>query len=63
VQNADLVLSLGSRLSVCSTGHEYGKFAREARTIVVDIDPEEHRKDRSVHQCRRRQIPAAISAN
>lgn len=44
VQNADLVISLGSRLSVSSTGHEYDKFAREARLLVVDIDPVEHSK-------------------
>ncbi len=44
IQNADLVLVLGSRLSVSSTGHEYSKFAREAKTIVVDIDPAEHQK-------------------
>lgn len=45
VQNADLILVLGSRLSVSSTGHEYRAFAREARVVVVDIDPEEHRKN------------------
>lgn len=44
VQNADLVLSLGCRLSVSTTGHEYTNFAREAKIVVVDIDPEEHRK-------------------
>jgi len=44
VQNADLVLSIGSRLSVSSTGHEYKNFAREAKIIVVDIDKEEHKK-------------------
>lgn len=45
VQNADLVIAIGSRLSVSSTGHEYSKFAREARIIVVDIDPIEHKKN------------------
>ena len=45
VQNADLVIALGSRLSVSSTGHEYDKFAREAKIAVIDIDPEEHRKN------------------
>lgn len=44
VQNADLVLAIGSRLSVSSTGHEYAAFAREAKIVVVDIDPIEHRK-------------------
>lgn len=45
VQNADLVLVLGSRLSVALTGFEYDLFAREAKVIVVDIDAEEHRKN------------------
>jgi acetolactate synthase-1/2/3 large subunit len=44
VQNADLVITIGSRLSVSSTGHEYSMFAREAKIIVVDIDPVEHKK-------------------
>lgn len=44
VQNSDLVVAIGSRLSVSSTGHEYGKFAREAKIVVVDIDPIEHKK-------------------
>lgn len=45
VQNADLVLVLGSRLSVSTTGQEYGYFAREAKIIVVDIDSNEHKKN------------------
>lgn len=45
LQNADFVLVLGSRLSVSSTGHEYNKFARQAEVFVVDIDPEEHKKN------------------
>lgn len=44
VQNADLILSLGSRLSVSSTGHEYDTFGREAKIVVIDIDPVEHKK-------------------
>lgn len=44
LQNSDLVISLGSRLSVAATGHDYKTFAREAKLVVVDIDPEEHRK-------------------
>lgn len=66
VQNADLVISLGSRLSVSSTGHEYSKFAREARLIVVDIDPVEHAKatvkiDRFIYSDLKKFLPA-ISA-
>lgn len=45
LQNSDLVISLGSRLSVSSTGHEYNTFAREARRIVIDIDIIEHKKN------------------
>jgi len=45
MQNSDLVLSIGCRLSVPSTGYNYDYFAREAKIVVVDIDPEEHKKD------------------
>jgi len=44
VQNADLLVVLGSRLSVSSTGHEYKTFGRDAEIIVVDVDPIEHAK-------------------
>ncbi|RZK00362.1 MAG: thiamine pyrophosphate-binding protein [Novosphingobium sp.] len=45
VQNADLVLVLGCRLTSLVTGPDFCKFARDARTIVVDIDPVEHSKE------------------
>jgi acetolactate synthase-1/2/3 large subunit len=45
IQNSDLIICLGSRLSVCLTGFEYDLFARESRLIVVDIDENEHKKD------------------
>ncbi len=45
VQNADLLLVLGSRLSSLSTGPDFCKFAREAKIIVVDIDEVEHSKE------------------
>lgn len=45
VQNADLVIALGTRLAVALTGFEYALFAREAKLIVVDIDPVEHQKN------------------
>lgn len=45
VQNADFVLVLGSRLSSLTTGPEFGKFARDARIAVVDIDRVEHSKN------------------
>ena len=44
MQNADLILAIGSRLAVPVVGHEYELFAREARVVVIDIDPEEHKK-------------------
>ena len=43
VQNADLVLVLGSKLCSQTIGAA-GQFAREAKIIVVDIDPKEHTK-------------------
>ncbi len=44
MQNADLLISIGCRLSVSDTGHEYDKFARGARVIAVDVDAGEHSK-------------------
>ena len=44
IQNADLILVLGNRLSPMTTGSDYCKFGRSARIIVVDIDPVEHSK-------------------
>jgi len=45
VQNADMVLVLGCRLSVSTTGHEFRTFARAARILVVDIDPTVEQKN------------------
>ena len=44
VQNSDLVISVGSSLSVSVTGFRYDTFAREAKVVVVDIDKHEHKK-------------------
>ena len=44
VQNADLVFSVGSRLSVRQVGFNWKGWAREAYTIVNDIDAEELKK-------------------
>lgn len=41
VQNADLVLAIGARLSTRETGSPLDSWVRGARTIVVDIDPAE----------------------
>lgn len=48
VQNADLVLAVGSRLSIPVTGPQREDFAREAVKIAVDVDAVEHAK-RGVH--------------
>lgn len=44
VQNSDFLLCIGSRLSVYQTGWHVEKWAREAFTVVVDIDAEELKK-------------------
>jgi len=44
VQNSDLLIVIGCRLSSMTTGTEFEKFAREAKIIVVDIDAVEHSK-------------------
>jgi acetolactate synthase-1/2/3 large subunit len=44
VQNADLIIAVGSRLDSKSTGSPPSSFAREARIIMVDIDAAEIRK-------------------
>lgn len=48
VQNSDLLLSVGSRLSIRQVGYNYETWAREAFVIVNDIDIEELKKP-SVH--------------
>lgn len=48
IQNSDLVLSIGCRLSIDTTGSERQDFARQAKIIVVDIDEIEHKK-KGVH--------------
>lgn len=45
VQNADVVICIGSRLCMMTTGYNYELFLRGAKKfIVVDIDEEEHKK-------------------
>lgn len=44
VQNSDLVLAIGTRLNIYQVGYQVNTWAREAYTIVVDIDPEELKK-------------------
>ena len=48
VQNADFILSVGSRLNIRQVGYNFKTWAREAFTVVCDIDTEELKKP-SVH--------------
>lgn len=47
-QNADLVLTIGSRLNLLSTGYNYANFLGKAKHVMVDIDETEMHK-KSVH--------------
>lgn len=44
VQNADLVLAVGNRLSIRQVGYNWKNWAREADVIMVDADPAELKK-------------------
>lgn len=44
IQNADLVLAVGTRLSIRQVGYNWESWAREAEVIMVDIDQAELRK-------------------
>lgn len=41
VQNSDLLLILGSRMSIPQVGYNYAHFARAAKKIMVDMDEKE----------------------
>lgn len=47
VQNADLVLIIGCRLTSMVRGDDADKFARNAKIIAVDIDQHEHQKHKN----------------
>jgi acetolactate synthase-1/2/3 large subunit len=38
VQNADLIIVLGSRLALPQVGYDFSQFARGAKIVVVDVD-------------------------
>lgn len=44
VQNADLVLAIGTRISIRQVGYNWETWAREAKLIMVDVDRAEMRK-------------------
>lgn len=45
LQNADYILAVGSKLCSQTIGGFPEKIAREAKVVVVDIDPQEHTKE------------------
>jgi len=45
VQNADLHIAIGTRLPFMVTGYNAKDFAREAKRVMVDIDPKETEKE------------------
>lgn len=44
VQNADLVLAIGTRISIRQVGYNWKTWARAAKVVMVDIDQSELRK-------------------
>ena len=44
VQNSDLLICIGTRLNIYQVGYDIKTWAREAFTVVVDIDGEELKK-------------------
>ncbi len=44
IQNADLILAVGTRISIRQVGYNWKTWARAAEVIMVDIDPSEMRK-------------------
>lgn len=48
VQNSDLVIALGTRLSIRQVGYDWKTWARAAKVVMVDIDRAEMKKP-SIH--------------
>lgn len=44
VQNSDLLIAIGTRISIRQTGYSFGTWARAAEVIMVDIDRAEMKK-------------------
>ena len=44
LQNADLLIAVGNRMAIPMIGYEHSEFAREAKVVQVDIDPQEFEK-------------------
>ena len=48
IQNSDLVISIGNRMSILMIGYEQSEFAREAKIVQIDIDQTELEKTKSM---------------
>lgn len=48
VQNSDLVIAIGTRISIRQTGYNFQTWAREAYVIMVDVDRAEMKK-KTIH--------------
>lgn len=57
-QNSDFIMVMGSRLDLPQVGHNYDLFARKAKKVIIDIDPNEIKKVSSETN-----IDLAIEAN
>jgi len=44
IQNADLILAVGTRISIRQVGYNWKTWARAAEVIMVDVDPNELKK-------------------
>ena len=44
IQNADLILAVGTRISIRQVGYNWKTWARAAEVIMVDVDPAELKK-------------------
>ena len=44
IQNCDLLIAIGARMDFGQIGYEHGSFARCAKKIMVDADPDELKK-------------------
>lgn len=44
IQNADLILAIGTRISIRQVGYNWKTWAREAKVVMVDIDKAEMKK-------------------
>jgi acetolactate synthase-1/2/3 large subunit len=41
VQNADIIITIGSRMAIPQVGYDLKEFGRDAKKVIVDIDPTE----------------------